>query len=364
MRPPKARTFQGRIFIAILAVVLVPTAIAVAGGVFTLRRSVETAGTLGAWDAVAASGRTLLDALDSVDVADSATRVAAEQHRLSLSESVRFSRLYALLTGRFLAVLPLATLVVGLLGVGLALLTARTLSVGFARPLAELVGWTQIIGRRGQLPAPSEDEARDVEELRSLRSALRRMADELEAGRREAIETARMRSWMDISRRVAHEIKNPLTPMRMAAATLAKERTGADAEAAAILQEEIARLDKMARTFSRFGRMPEGPKSRVNVRELLESLAGQHSSGELPVTVDCPPETYIEAHFDALERAVRNLLLNAMEAQGAQEDGGRVALEARVMDGFVGITVADSGPGIAPELLEDIWRPDVTTKRS
>jgi len=360
MRPFRVRTFQGRIFLAILVVVLVPAAVAVVGGVFASREFVEGTGTLGAWDAVAESGRELLQALDSLDVSDPALRVAADEHREALSGSVRFSRVYALLTDRALSVLPLATLVVGLLVVGLALLTARWLSTGFARPIAELVGWTQRIARQEALPAEVMGGRREVEEVEALRAALRHMAADLEVGRREAVETARMRSWSDLARRVAHEIKNPLTPMRMAASTLARERSGAEAEAAEVLLEEIARLDTMARTFSQFGRMPEGPKSTVDVGELLESLASQHSSGDLPVTASCASGMRLQAHFDALERAVRNLLVNAMEAQ---EEGGHVALSASAEDGTVSITVSDGGPGIPSEMLEDIWSPDVTTKR-
>jgi signal transduction histidine kinase len=360
MRPLRVRTFQGRIFLAILTVVLVPAALAVTAGVFTSREFVDWTGTLGAWDAVAESGRDLLASIDSLETTDPALRGAADRHREALSESVRFSRVYSLLTDRALAVLPLATLVVGLLIVGLSLLTARWLSTGFGRPIAELVGWTQRIARQESLPAGVAAGHRDVEELEALRTALRQMADDLEAGRREAVETARMRSWADLARKVAHEIKNPLTPMRMAASTLARERSGAEAEAAEVLLEEIARLDTMARTFSQFGRMPEGPKSEVDVKEMLESLAIQHSSGDLPVTASCAPGICVEAHFDALERAVRNLLVNAMEAQ---DRGGQVTLSATAAEGTVSITVRDSGPGIPEEMLDDIWSPDITTKR-
>jgi signal transduction histidine kinase len=360
MRALRIRTFQGRIFVAILMVVLVPSAVVVTGGWLALQSTGDIFGTLGPWDAVAESGRDLLNAVDSVGATEPAVRIAAEAHREALSESVRFSRTYALLKDRAMAVLPWATLVVSLLVVGLALFTARRLSTGFGRPIAELVGWTQRIARQEPLPTAAAGGHEKVEELEALRAALRRMAEDLEAGRREAVETARMRSWADLARRVAHEIKNPLTPMRMAAATLARERSGAEAEAAEVLLEEIARLDTMARTFSQYGRMPEGPRSRVDVTELLESLAAQHSSGELPVTVSAETGICVDAHFDALERAVRNLLVNAMEAQ---EAGGRVELSASNRDGFVSITVSDGGPGIPDEMLEDVWRPDITTKR-
>jgi signal transduction histidine kinase len=360
MEPLRIRTFQGRIFLAILAVVLIPAAITVAAGALTLRGIGENSGTLGAWDSVAESGRDLIQLVDSAQVADSALQAAADAHGAALSESVRLSRLYAFVAERFLEILPLAALAVGLFIAGLALFTARWLSTGFAGPVAELVGWTQRIAREEPLPEAEPAEATDVDEIQALRTALRQMADDLEEGRQQTMDAVRMRSWADLARRVAHEIKNPLTPMRMAAEALGRDRTGAQAEAAGVLLDEIERLDGMARTFAQFGRMPEGPKSEVDVRELLESLASQHSSGDLPVTVVGDEGVRLEAQLDALERAVRNLLLNALEALDA---GGHVTMSATSREGVVDITVSDDGPGIPEDVIEDIWRPDVTTKR-
>jgi signal transduction histidine kinase len=171
-----------------------------------------------------------------------------------------------------------------------------------------------------------------------------------------------MRSWTHLARKVAHEIKNPLTPMRMAATTLARDRSGPQAEAARILIEEIGRLDGMARTFSQYGKMPEGPRSVVDLGELLGALAGRHATAGVPVEVHQSASVSVEAHYDALERAFRNLIVNAVEAQ---EDGtaGRVDVHVEVADGMAVVRVEDQGPGIPPEILEEIWNPDVTTKR-
>ena len=359
MRPFRVRTFQGRIFFAVFLVMLLPAAVAVTAGVFVLQQTREGSGTLGAWGEVAESGRVLLESLDSADTQDPSLRTAAEEHRQALSESVRLSRLYSFVADRFIAVLPLVALAAGILVAGLAFLTARALSRSFGGPIQELVRWTERIGR--EEPLPPEGPGQGVEELEALRSALRLMADDLAAGRAKAIEAAQMRSWSELARRVAHEIKNPLTSMRMAAATLAREKTGAEADAATVLQEEIARLDHMARTFSQFGRLPEGPRSEVDVGELLESLAAQHSSEEVSVDVRVEGDVCVSAHFDALQRAVRNLLVNAMEAQPG--GGGWVRLSAMGGDDDVCIVVEDGGPGIPDEMLQQMWRPDVTTKR-
>jgi len=170
-----------------------------------------------------------------------------------------------------------------------------------------------------------------------------------------------MRSWTNLARRVAHEIKNPLTPMRMAAVSLGRGKTGAEAEAAGVLLEEIQRLDDLARTFSQYGRIPEGPRSPVDLGELLASLASQHATGAVPIHVRAPVSAIVvRAHYDALERAFRNLVLNAVEAQEA--GGGRLDVEVGIEEGMAVVALSDRGPGIPPELLEEIWNPDVTTK--
>jgi signal transduction histidine kinase len=350
----RIRSFQGRIFFAILLVVFVPAGLAVAGGVLTLRQIGTRSGTLGAWDAVAESGQVLLDAVDQADVSDPQLRAAAERHREALSESVRMSRLWAFIRDRSVRALPLAALFTGLLLAALAFFTARRLARGFGGPIAELAGWTERIARGDPLPPEAEDRT-SVEELATLRQALRRMADEIEEGRRRAVETARMRSWTNLARKVAHEIKNPLTPMRMAAAALSRGTEGARADAAQILVEEIDRLDDMARTFSQYGRMPEGPRSLVDLGELLSSLAEQHASDAVAIRVQAADRVLVDGYLDALERAFRNILLNAVEAQ---PEGGTVDIAVEHSDTGAVVRVEDRGPGVPEELLDQIWDPD------
>jgi len=226
--------------------------------------------------------------------------------------------------------------------------------------VAELAGWTERIARGEPLPREG-DGASSVEELQTLRDALRRMAHQLEEARRQEVENARMRSWTNLARRVAHEIKNPLTPMRIAALALTRGKDGAEAEAGKVLLDEIHRLDEMARTFSQYGRIPEGPRSLVELGELLSMLAGQHASERVPVRVSAGSEpVLVEAHYDALERAFRNLLLNAVEAQ--EVGGGSVEISVASESAEAVVLVQDRGPGIPTELLDEIWNPDVTTK--
>lgn len=359
----RLRSFEARIFVAILVVALVPAAIALAGGTLTLRSVGTTFGTLGAWDSVAESGRELMESLDEAGVGDPAVSAAAERHREALSESVRLSRVYAFLADRFVGALPVAAILATVLVVGLALLTARRLARTFAAPVTDLVGWTERIARGDPLPTAGDHDRDSVEELRALRGALRDMAGELEDGRRREVEAARLRSWTDLARSVAHELKNPLTSMKMAAAALTGGSRPIPEEAGRVLVEEIDRLDRIARTFAQHGKLPEGPRSDVDVTELLESLAGRHRGPEVEILVEASGTAIVHAHLDALRRAFENLLLNAVEAQEGADDA-RVEMRVGTSDGEVEVEISDRGSGVPEELLEEIWNPDVTTKRS
>jgi signal transduction histidine kinase len=265
-----------------------------------------------------------------------------------------------LLGDRILNLIPVVSLAMLLIIAGLAFWVARQLSRSFSRPIRDLVGWTELIGKAQPLPPPGPSEARGVQEFTLLRRALRTMASDLEVGRREAVQAAKLRTWTDMARKVAHELKNPLAPMRMAATTVSRLEGEGAREAGEVLLEEIARLDEMARTFSQFGKMPEGPPSQVDLVELLQLLLQQHEGVGATLTFHPPPDLpLVTAHYDALLRSFRNLLLNAMDAAG---DGGRVDLRAWAEEESVSVEIKDSGPGLPPEHLEEIWEPEFTTK--
>lgn len=189
------------------------------------------------------------------------------------------------------------------------------------------------------------------------------MATALHEARDREVESARLRAWTEMARRVAHELKNPLTPMRMSAATLARSDDPTVRDAAEMLLEEVARLDETARTFAQFGRMPEGPAAPVELVELLRGLVERHDGHPIPVELSAPDELpLVDGHLDLLERAFRNLIVNAQEA--VREGGGRgVRVAAESIGDGLRVTVSDDGPGVRPDLLDRIWLPDVTTRR-
>jgi len=339
---------------------VIPVAVLIVAGTVGLGGAASILGTAGPWTPVAESGQALLESIEGAAIEDSTVTAAAREHQETLTNSVRNSRVYVVLIEQALRLLPLLAIVIALLIGALSFFGARRLARGLSRPVSELVGWTGRIARHETLPEPTAEERREVKEFATLRTSLRDMATELEEGRRREVEQARLRSWTEMARRVAHELKNPLTPMRIAAITVARMDDPSAATAGEVLIEEISRLDEMARTFSQFGRMPEGPPSQVDMAELLTSLSEQHGSEETAVLArvqgDLP---LIEGHYDALLRAFRNLVLNAVDAAGA---GGEVSLAASPLDDGVQVLIHDTGPGIPHDLMDRMWEPEVTTK--
>ncbi len=354
-------SFRSRVFAALLAVAVVPTALALVGSALALREVGSSIGTLGPWDAVAESGRTLVDAAQRAAPDDSLVAAAARAHTEALSASVRHSRLYALVTERAVRLLPWVALAAILFLSGLSAWIARLLARNFSAPIQELVGWTETIAAGRPLP-PDRGTGSGVREYRVLRRALRTGSDRLAAARKQQLESARLRAWTEMARRVAHEIKNPLTPMRMSASVLARNPDPEVREAAEILLEEVQRLDDLARTFARFGRAPEGPPAAIDLVELGRGIVARHDTEAIRVffhTSGTVP--LVQGHHDIVGQALRNLIVNALEAT-AEGTGRRIDVTLEVGRNDVALIVRDEGPGIPPDLLDAIWQPDVTTR--
>ncbi|HEX6939324.1 MAG TPA: HAMP domain-containing sensor histidine kinase [Longimicrobiales bacterium] len=358
-------SLERRLFGWMLGLALAPALIMVLVGVWVWAGSLDWVGTLGPWDRVAESGRVVLEAAASAAAEDPALAEALERHREELSASLRLARRWDFLERRVSSMVPVLALVVAVAIAWMALVASRRVARELARPIGELVGWADRLAREEPLPAAEPGEAREVAEVRALRAAFRRAACELAAARRRALEAERVRVWGEMARRVAHEMKNPLTPLRLAAHRLARSGGGAAdwAEPIAVILEETERLEELARQFSALGRPPDGPTSPVDVRELVAALLETDvppgvervlaGAGEVPL---------VDGHYDALVRAFRNLLRNAVEAMEGSARPRRIEVTVSAVDGGVEVVVADTGTGLPSDALERIFAPDFTTK--
>lgn len=369
LMPPKlpaTSSFRRALFLAVFLVALVPVALTLGGGALLVRQIGATTGTAGPWDSVAESGRTLIEAARAAAPADSSVARAAAAHGDVLSESVRRSRSYAFIVERSARLLPVAALSLGVVLALLAAWAAGRLSTRLSAPIQELVNWTRHIARGEPLPDPAGARNRSVSiaEFATLGDALREMDSEIRASRAREVEDARLRAWSEMARRVAHDLKNPLTPIRVSAGTLARSDDPATRDAAEIILEEVERLDERARAFARYGRPPEGPAADVDLTELLAKLIDRHSREDgIALAGDLPEQLpHVLGHHHALERALLNLIVNAHEALEGRTDGV-VHIRAHSSNGLVMVDVEDNGDGIADEHRDRIWEADFTTRR-
>src|SRR5713226_9550362 len=364
--------FRRRIFVILVAMAAVPTTLAVVGWVLSVRAVAPAAGARASLEQVNASARAMVQRVDTARLSPGA-RLAVRRHLEEISNSVSLARRGDAYLQYLSAGLAVVIVLLGGLVLFSAIRVAGHLSRQLSRPIDELVGWTQLITIREPLPAGAA--VRGAPEFEALRQALRDLAGALDAARERELEAERLRAFREVARRVAHEIKNPLTSMRIAVDQLRRDPEGLAAavsdETASgrgrtemsveVLSAETDRLERLAREFADFGRLPEGPQSEVDVVELLQELGRTAVPEGVKVSVEANGgRRTVQGYYDPLRRALSNLLRNAAEAMG-----GRGAIEVRVTgDGRgMAITIADHGPGIPRELLQRVFEPYFTTKR-
>jgi len=356
VRTPRFRT---RLFLILAAFAFLPALVLTLAWSGMTARVLPRLSSVGAWDQVAESGEAAIRAAREAP-SSARTDSLLRRHEAELGESRVQARRFRFLVNRTAAVMFLLGLLVMVVLSYIASRVAGHLARQLSRPLDELMGWTDRIARGEPLPLPGEEQTKGAPEFGTLRQRMRTMATELEAGRRSAIEAERLSAFRESARQVAHELKNPLTPIRFAVATL-RHKVGPELkDTVDVLEAESARLEAMAKNFAQFGRLPEGPVADVDLAE----LARESARSTLPRSVTQEVKTeggpfVVRGQHDALQRALTNVLLNAVDATQAH---GTVSLRIIGRNDAVTLSVRDDGVGIPAGSLARIWEPYVTTK--
>jgi signal transduction histidine kinase len=285
-------------------------------------------------------------------------KAALMRHEQELRSSVTQARRFEYLARRTGPALLAVGLVLLAILTYLASRIAGHLSRQLSRPLDELVGWTEAI-TKGQ-PLPERVTRRGAPEFGVLRDRMRAMAADLERGRETAIAAERLEAFRESARQVAHELKNPLTPIRFAIARLRRDAAPEQVEALDVLSTESERLEAMARSFGQFGRLPEGPMAALDLGDVAREAARTSVPDAATLHVETEPHLpLVQGQHDALHRAFANVLINAVEAGGAN---ARLEVHVARRGPDVVVAVRDHGCGIAAEKLPRIWDPYVTDK--
>lgn len=218
------------------------------------------------------------------------------------------------------------------------------------------------------------------DELGQLAQAFNRMLDELARAQDRVAYLQRIGAWQEMARRIAHEIKNPLTPISLAAEQLAEKDPKLSPEFTALLQtsveiiqDEIRGLRRMVTSFSQFAKVPQVRREPVALARVLEEF--ERAYGHL--TDDAESEgaddvldvrlpdagVVIDGDRQLLKQVLVNLVENAvLSAREAGQSPIRVEVHTRAEPGAVEIMVDDNGPGISAERSERVFEPYETTR--
>ena len=256
------------------------------------------------------------------------------------------------------------TVILGLLSFGLAYFVSR----GTARPILELRGAMERVsgGDLDHRVTPS-----GTNEVRFLGNAFNQMVEELQTSRRALVRAERLAAWREVARAVAHEIRNPLTPIQFALERLREEARRPEAPRGAVVQEnadlilnEVHSLQEFVNAFSAVAQLPEPRFGACDLGALVENVAKLYrGSSPIEFRVEyAAPLPLAWADEAQIQRVLVNLIKNAMEASS-----GQGAITLRVLrdsspESVLKVEVEDTGPGMDPATLERAMAPGFTTK--
>ena len=251
------------------------------------------------------------------------------------------------------------------IGVILALIISYFISRRITKPIERLVLAADEIGK-GNLNYQIQVQGRD--EFAVLGSAFNRMVVDLADNQERIIELEKMAGWQQLARKLAHEIKNPLTPIQLMAQQMRDKYKGSDkkyekllSDCCTIIEDEVDSLQRLVREFSDFARLPEFKLYKQDILPLFDSIQKMYNHINIKINL---PEGPVEINydFDYLKRVLINLIDNAIAASGEEKP-----IEISMMDtdnNFIQIKVTDQGMGIKSENLSKIFEPYFSTKRS
>lgn len=207
------------------------------------------------------------------------------------------------------------------------------------------------------------------EEISTLVSSYNSMIDELEDSAVQLAKSEREQAWREMAKQVAHEIKNPLTPMRLTVQSFQRKFNPEDEnihskldEFSKTLIQQIDTMSSIASAFSNFAKMPAQQNETLNVVEIVKLALDIFNEHYIYFTAE---KEEIIAVFDRTQliRVVTNLVKNAIQAMPKKDDP-KININIGVNNGNVVLTVADNGSGVLEENKKKLFEPKFTTKTS
>lgn len=232
-------------------------------------------------------------------------------------------------------------------------------------PIRELIAATERIAK-GELDFRLRSSRKD--EIGELHRAFDEMTADLQRNRESLLRAERELAWREMAKQVAHEIKNPLTPVKLSIQHLRQAFRDNDKNFPQILEhvtktviEQIDTLSRIASQFAHFARMPERREENVAIQEVVAEavkLFEEHKNVVIGVDYS-PTPMVVRVDREELRRAFINIIRNAVQAM---DEGGTLTIGMR-SDGTMGhLTFTDAGPGIPSEVMPRLFEPNFSTK--
>ncbi len=188
----------------------------------------------------------------------------------------------------------------------------------------------------------------------------------------------RMEAWREVARRIAHEIKNPLTPIQLSAQRLRRRYAAQLGESGAVFDEctrtiiqQVEELKALVNEFAIFARMPAGEHTPQDLNRVVEEALVLFREGHRDIAFVFAPEPalpVLELDREGIKRAVINILDNAVSACGASRNGNGETGRVSIAIGYdpklevARLEIADNGPGMSPEVKARLFEPYFSTK--
>ncbi len=263
----------------------------------------------------------------------------------------------------------------GAVAVALALVIAVVLARSLSRPLVALARET----REVVSGAPRRVEGRGGREISELSEAFNRSIEQLVAMRQRLAVSERIAAQREVARQIAHEIKNPLAPIRAAMETLRRLRARDDPafdeyfeEATGTVLEEVHRIANIVSEFTRFARLPPPSPEPVDLVGVAKGVVTLHarsveatgpSAAPRVELVSEPGLPLVRADRDQVVQVLTNLVQNGLDAAAAVRPDPRVVVTVGPLEKErVRVVVRDNGPGVSDDMMPRLFTPYATTK--
>lgn len=235
------------------------------------------------------------------------------------------------------------------------------------RPLKEL---TRAIDRAGTGDLDVKVDAGARSEVGSVAAAFNSMTERLRRGREDLKRAERLAAWRDVARVLSHEVRNPLTPIRLAIERLEQKRREQSPDLPELVEkssrmvlEEVTALNRIVTEFSDFARMPAPKLKKTDLNRLIRDCLQQYAPPETGIGLDVDLDPAGGSWCfdpDLMRRAIGNIVKNSVEALAGSP--GTISVNSHRDPAGLRVAFTDSGPGIPAAVRARLFEPYVTTK--